>query len=372
VLSRVKVLVNYQGPPRSSKTAEIVELAIKHGCHYIDITGDSPFHRDLIAKHNEEVKKKDLCYILHQGFTALPVDIVTYCAVKHLREKHKTECKRAVVYTWSVGGGMSGTTFHAGLAMDQADQEGADDPFCLGGIRKCGVRDADKDIKKAYMDGFSSQWVGPDSLARADTRIVRRSCALFEDEDPSLSYGRNFNFQMVGLAPDRMAAGMMEMSVKTPMKLRERLVEQKKVPPVGFGPAERLRKEALAVRVVNAEGENGKEVHATMQSGPGGFGDGYQSSGIFSVIIATLLLTEWDKLPSNRRGFVTAAYLLGDNTTFYEMMAELLMVFKCKEGRCPQEYFRGLVGGVLAITTDEEALMGPPTAAAAGALPWDT
>jgi len=218
--------------------------------------------------------------MLHQGYTAMPSDLLTLCAIKHLRQKHKTECKRAVLYTWAMGGGMSGTTFAAGLEADTHDKEGGDDPFCLGGVRKS-VRPEDQDVGKGEMDGFSAQWVGPDTMARGDTRIVRRSCELFEQENRMLSYGRNFNFKMVALQPNQMAANMAVFVVKQPMKIREKLVDQKKVPPVGSGPAERLRKEAISVRICNAEGENGKEVHAVMRSGPGGFGDGYQASGTF-------------------------------------------------------------------------------------------
>merc|ERR1712190_340713 len=108
------------------------------------------------------------------------------------------------------------------------------------------------------------------------------------------------------------------------MKMRDTLVEKQKVPPIGFGPAERLRKEAVAIKICNAEGENGKEVHAVMRSGPGGFGDGYQSSGTFSVMIATMILTELETLPAQRRGFVTAAYLL-EESSIWKRLAESLM-----------------------------------------------
>jgi len=371
ILPNVKILVNYQGPPRISRTAEVVALALKHGCHYIDITGDVPLHRDLIKEHNDEAKMKGLVYMLHQGFTALPPDIITYCAVKFLREKHQTECKRAVVYSWTSGGGMSGTTFAAGLEADHADIEGGNDPFALGGIRKAGLRDEDKDFKECQMDGFSSQWIAPDSMARGDTRIVRRSCALFEEEDAMLSYGRNFSFKMCLLAPDKMSAQMSAFVVKQPLSMRDKLVDQKKVPPVGFGPAERLRKEALAIKICNVEGENSKEAHCVMRSGPGGFGDGYQSSGMFSVVIATLLCTEIDKMPKERRGFVTAAYLLGDVAKFYEILADNFLTWECYDGRAPQDLFRSVLGGVMAITTDRGMLEGPaPPAEPAGMLPW--
>jgi len=372
ILPNVKVLVNYQGPPRTARTAEVIALAVKHGCHYIDITGDVPLHRDMIEKHDEEAKRKDLIIVLHQGYTAMPTDLITLCAVKFLRGKHKTECKRAVLYTWSFGGGMTGTTYAAGLEEQQHDKAGGDDPFGLGGERKGGPRPEDKDPKGAEVDGLSGLWVAPDSLARGDTRIVRRSCDLFEKESDLLSYGRNFIFKMRALAPDQMTANVMAFSNVMPLKARQQAVEQKKAPPVGYGPAERLRKEAVSVRVCNAEGENGKEVHTVMRSGPGGFGDGYQSSGTFSVMIAHILLTEWDSLPKQRRGFVTAAYLLGE-TSIWTMLSDALMLFECHDGRAPQSLFREIMGGLMAIETDIAALEGPAPEEPSKAkrLPWE-
>mmetsp|Transcript_33955 Transcript_33955/g.97638 ORF Transcript_33955/g.97638 Transcript_33955/m.97638 type:complete len:745 (-) Transcript_33955:64-2298(-) len=372
ILPNVKVLCCYQGPPRQSRTDEVIALALKHSCHYVDIAGDVPFHRDMIEKHGEEAKKKDLIVVLHQGFTAMPSDLITLCAVKFLREKHKTECKRACLYTWFMGGGSTGTTFAAGLEADVHDKEGGDDPFCLGGVRKAGVRPEDADPKNAEMDGFSAQWVGPDFVARGDTRIVRRSCDLFEKENPALSYGRNFNFKMRALFPDKMSASFQTFGIAMPIKQRQTLVDNKKVPPIGSGPAERLRKEAINIRVLSAEGENGKEVHCVMRSGPGGFGDGYQSSGTFSAMIAHILLTEWDALPKQRRGFVTAAYLL-EETSIWSMLSEMLMKFECHDGRAPQDLFRNILGGMLAIGTDTAALEGGAGDAAAGQakrLPW--
>jgi short subunit dehydrogenase-like uncharacterized protein len=102
----------------------------------------------MINLYDEEAKRKNLVVLLHIGFTALPTDLLCYCAVKFLRDKHQTECKRASMYTWANGGGMSGTTWEAAMEIDRNDQKGADDPFALGGLRKGEVRDEDKDVKK--------------------------------------------------------------------------------------------------------------------------------------------------------------------------------------------------------------------------------
>jgi hypothetical protein len=152
-----------------------------------------------------------------------------------------------------------------------------------------------------------------------------------------------------------MSAKLSSVSAWMSLKAREKLVDQQKVPPVGFGPAERLRKEAVCVRICNAEGENGKEVHAIMRSGPGGFGDGYESSGTLPVILATILLTEWDAIPERRRGFLTAAYLANE-TSIFSQLADALMIFECHDGRAPQDLFRNTLGGFLALDTNVKAV----------------
>lgn len=241
------------------------------------------------------------------------------------------------------------------MEMDRRDEASTRDPFLLGGARKSGPRDEDADLTTHSYDGWSGQWIGPDQMARGETRLIRRSCALFEEEDPNLSYGRNFNIRMQSLAGDEMNARMQAFSNNMPMKSRDKLVDQQKVPPVGYGPAERMRKEAVSVRVVNAEGENGKEVHATMRAGPGGFGEGYESSGCFSVLIASIILTEWDIIPPARRGFVTGSYLLS-GTSIFEQLADNLMIFECHDGRATQDLFRSVMGGFLALDTDTKAI----------------
>jgi len=90
------------------------------------------------------------------------------------------------------------------------------------------------------------------------------------------------------------------------------------------------------------------------------------------VIIASILLTELDALPKQRRGFVTAAYLL-EESSIWERLAEILMTFDCHDGRAPQDMFRNVLGGLVAIGTDKAALeeeKGKENATPMQNLPW--
>jgi len=370
VLPRTRVLVNFAGTPRDGHFNQIYALCVKHSVHYVDIMGDIPLISDLIQKYHLEAVAKGLVFMPCVGVTALPCDLLVLCAVQRLRAKHQTGCRCAVVYTFSQGGGLSGNSFASALATTRADAAREFDPFLIGGLRECGVRPEDNAFFGCQYDGFCGQWVGPDALQRTDPPIIRRSCELFEKEDAALGYGIDFQFKTFAMFPDKMSTEMARLQFKLPVSAKEQMVDQKKVPPIGSGPGERLRQEAISYKICNAEGENGQQVHAVMRSGPGGLGDGY-ASGILAIVAAQVLLEEFETLPATRRGFTTAAHLLG-MSSIWKRLAEQRMVFEVHDGRAPQELFRNVMGGSLALDTDVAVIEGEgETCHALQRKPWE-
>lgn len=73
---------------------------------------------------------------------------------------------------------------------------------------------------------------------------------MFDEIEP---YGENFHFSNWAVFLERQAATNGMLMSRVAQKMHAGLVKQKKIPPAGSGPSERVRQECLTSRVVVAE-----------------------------------------------------------------------------------------------------------------------
>ena len=138
----------------------VVDACVRQGCHYTDITGETPFVRQLIDKHHEAAKTRRISIVPMCGFDSIPSDLGAFFVAKELS---KQSAVRSVIGYFISNGGPSGGTLNSGQNMMSSPslREKFDDPFLLGGHHVGNNRPEDADIKKHSFSNQLGMWNAP-------------------------------------------------------------------------------------------------------------------------------------------------------------------------------------------------------------------
>lgn len=85
VVKKTKILLNCVGPYHKYSTP-VVQACAESGTHYLDVTGETPWVREIITKFEETAKKNKAVLIPEIGIESAPSDLVAFSAVKLIRE----------------------------------------------------------------------------------------------------------------------------------------------------------------------------------------------------------------------------------------------------------------------------------------------
>lgn len=234
-----KVVLSTAGP-FALYGSTLVEACVRHGTHYVDITGETPWVRGLIDRHHVQAQSSGTRIIPMCGFDSIPSDMSAFLAQQAMQEQYGERCV-SVKAAFSVRGGFNGGTLASALNLvSQGEVDTAANPFLLNpaGTAPDNVSEH-TDVVFPRRDADFSAWLGPFFMAVANTRVVRRSAAL-------LGYGKDFSYQeylrfgrgpLGALASVAVSAG----SFITPIALKSGAVlalATKLAPPPGSGPSE--------------------------------------------------------------------------------------------------------------------------------------
>jgi short subunit dehydrogenase-like uncharacterized protein len=293
--------------------SELVAACVRHGTHYVDITGETPWVKGLIDQYDVQAQKNGARIIPFCGFDSIPSDLSAWLARQAMREQFDEECVRVKV-AFSLRGGFNGGTLASMFNMlEQGQMAQMADPFLLNppGSRPV-AGDAHADPVAPRHDGDFSAWLGPFMMSTINTRVVRRSAAL-------LGYGNDYGYQeylRLGRGPAAaLAATTLSLgSATTQAALRlqpMRWLAKKLVPAPGEGPNEAsMDSGSFRARWVG-ESASGHKVHGEIadQGDPGN-----RATTKMLCESALCLALEQDELPGGRQlgGLLTPASGLGD------------------------------------------------------------
>ena len=156
--------------------SDLLGACVKNGCHYVDITGESFWIKDMIEKHHTEAGEKGLRIINACGFDSAPSDLGVFYAINQVEGTVKSvQCFQA--WKGEASGGTMETMFSS---MDAKLAKGGLGKFSLNPKnsisenQKKNTSDKIKVQKIPHLGG----WTGPFVMALPNTRVVRRSAAL--------------------------------------------------------------------------------------------------------------------------------------------------------------------------------------------------
>ena len=305
--SQTKVVLSTAGP-FARYGSLLVQACVEEGTHYTDITGENHWVRGLIDKHHSEAASKGIRIIPSCGYDSIPSDLGAFFTVSQFNKP----VKRVDVYHEAQGGASGGTT-ETIFTMDGLTKE-MRDPFVLNPDET-----VSEEQRQKSKDGFVVEkvegidgWSGVGMMAVANTRVVRRSAALMEQNQKS--YGTNFTFGEHGLFSTKRTARLASygsiiafLVLATPLK---RLVRPF-LPKPGEGPSQETQDKGWFRATFVAYSEDNDRKICSMY----GSGDpGYKSTAKL-VCESALSLARSNDLPggSEYGGILTSASGLGES-----------------------------------------------------------
>jgi short subunit dehydrogenase-like uncharacterized protein len=81
---KTKVLISTVGPYHKYGSA-VVEACVETGTHYLDVTGEVPWVRDMIIKYDAKAKESGAIIIPQNGVESAPTDLMCWALVSHIQ-----------------------------------------------------------------------------------------------------------------------------------------------------------------------------------------------------------------------------------------------------------------------------------------------
>ena len=201
--AQARVVLSTAGPFALHGTA-LVEACVRQRTHYVDITGETPWVRSLIDRHDAQARADGTRIIPCCGFDSVPSDLGTWLLTQGMRDRFGEPCAE-VNAAFSMRGGFNGGTVASMLNLMASGQgERLADPFLLnppGTVPDATAPHRDPTRPRLHPD-FRA-WVGPFLMGAVNTRVVRRTVALMQARgDTALAPGFRYQeYQRFGPGP---------------------------------------------------------------------------------------------------------------------------------------------------------------------------
>ena len=312
MVARTRVLLSTAGP-FARYGSPIVDACVRLGVHYADITGETPWIRAMIDAHHARAAANGTKIVVCCGFDSVPADLGTFLLARRAHAMGTGLAESRVYY--QLNGGFNGGTVASALGTYESAGARMGDPFLLapGAAISEVQRAKSRDVREPRHDADVDAWVGPFLMAPVNTRVVRRSAALFAER--GAPYGRDFVYQefqkysppfsQAKAIGGTLLLGLVDASLRAPAL---RGVLARLLPKPGSGPsAESMNRGWFRCDLVGVA-EDGRRLRGTIHHR----GDpGNRATVRFLCESALALALDGDSLPAGG-GVLTPATALGE------------------------------------------------------------
>jgi short subunit dehydrogenase-like uncharacterized protein len=318
IVRKARVVVSTVGP-YTIHGPELVAACVDAGTDYCDLTGESPFIRDMIDRHHARAQQTGARIVHSCGYDSIPSDLGTLVAQETMKKRHGAPCGEVRCFAGESKGGVSGGTVASMLHLADLATHDARirrilaDPYSLDPGRT--ERGPDRgDQLGVRFDPDLGRWTGPFMMAGINTRIVRRTNALL-----GYAYGRTFRYResMSFREGPRGLAGALATSFGTAGALGlmalspARKLLARALPSPGEGPSKAARERGYFVTRVLGIGEARNGSRAKVLVTVKGKGDpGYGATSRMLSESAVCLALDGDAIASGG-GVLTPAACMG-------------------------------------------------------------
>ncbi|MEQ8860583.1 MAG: saccharopine dehydrogenase NADP-binding domain-containing protein [Pseudomonadales bacterium] len=315
IAARTRVVCSAVGP-YALHGSKMVAACVHHGTHYCDLTGEVHWMRRMIDSHHQRARETGARIVHTCGFDSIPSDLGTWFLQQEMQRRFGAPAAAVKLRVREMRGGFSGGTIASMLnMMDEAQgdpgiRQVLDDPYGLNPEGERSGLDGPERSLPEY-DGDVGAWVTPFVMAAINTKVVRRSNALF-----GYDYGRDFRYDEGMVMPfgpwgfplaASLSAGSAAASAAASVGALRRLITPM-LPRSGQGPSEQAR--AAGGYVIDLIGKGSTGGDADLRVTIRGRGDpGYASTSRMLGEAATCLAQ--DDLRSEG-GVLTPAVAMGE------------------------------------------------------------
>ena len=201
LVQNTKVICTTVGP-YALYGSVMVEACVKHGTHYCDLTGETPWMFRMIHQHQSAAESSGSKIVHACGFDSIPSDLGVFYLQQIMQENHSVAANEIKFRVVSSKGGVSGGTVASMMNMmeevksDSSIIEILTDPYALNPLNMPRGPDGPDQAGAKYDVDFT-QWTGPFMMAAINTRVVRRTNALLKYQ-----YGQDFIYNEAILTGD--------------------------------------------------------------------------------------------------------------------------------------------------------------------------
>lgn len=303
VASAVSLMVSTAGPFTEVGHAPVA-ASIDAGTDYLDVGAETPWIRALIDRHHHDARAAGVRVVPACGFDAVPSDLGCLLAVRALQRAGSEP--RHVDVLFALRGGVPRGTMRTTrrVLADPAARIALADPrlLCPDGAR--GLIEDEEDPTRPRWHAPTRRWMAPFLLSRANTRIVRRSAALWgaagEGYGHSLVYREGLR---ITTAPRAWATTLAQRALERALvadRWRARALE-------ALAPQQLDGRRGFVSAAIWGQGADGTEVRGLIST----HGDPTRDAAVHYAREAALgLLHDRDRLPA-MAGVLTPATALG-------------------------------------------------------------
>jgi len=236
--ARTRVIASTAGP-FSRLGSPLVAACVAAGADYCDITGETPWVAELIARHHAVAADAGVRIVPFCGFDSVPSDLGAWSVARYLRAEWG-QPTRSILAAFSAKGGFNGGTMATLLTLSgdpqaaraMADRHLLDPP----GPRPARTPER-LDVR---WDPVLQRWLTPFFMAPYNTRVVRRTAAWLAAEGQGYGDGFVYDEAMetrawAGAQAMRAGLAVGMLALKT---AGGRRVAARWVPAPGTGPSE--------------------------------------------------------------------------------------------------------------------------------------
>ena len=307
IASITKVVLSFAGPFNKYSNL-LVECCLSEGAHYLDITGENIWVKDLIDRHHEAAEKNGVKIVPSCGYDSIPSDIGSFFSQRSLDKKILSiDCYQ------SGGGGVSGGTIESAFSMmEYKTKNKLGHTFLLNPKNSYSnaQREMSKDKFSIKKIKYFNTWSAPFVMAPANTRVVRRSAALFDMMQNG--YGEQFvynEFMELKKYTSALIVSTSLVMLGLIISLPFRRVFRPLFTKPGNGPSIKTQDNGWFKSKFIIKTEDNKTYISKMY----GKGDpGYKSTARFACESAMSIIENEDELDYKGGGVLTTATALGD------------------------------------------------------------
>ena len=313
MVRQTKAIISTVGP-YAYYGSSLVQACAEAGTHYVDLTGEVPWMREMIDAHSRAAQQSGARIVHSCGFDSIPSDMGVFGLQKLAQERLGQPLNRIQYALIKSKGGMSGGTAHSMLnllkeaAAKPKVRKLLTNPYALNPDPT--QRGVDKqDQSSVVFDEGLARWTAPFLMAGINTRIVRRSNALMNN-----AYGDDFSYSETMATGKGMAGYLAAKSISTAIKSMAvmsftspgRAILNKILPAQGEGPTVDPENPGFYVIQFTGETAQGERLKARLT------GDGDPGYGSTSKLLAESgICLALDEAPGEG-GFWTPARAMGE------------------------------------------------------------